>query len=121
MEGSEESISSGAVLGRFSTDEANRIRQMNFRTTSQLVLTAAIISLVFWYSFDWWVYIDEDPEPIRKFELPLAIQIPVSTAVGIACSGLLAAFMCVVKKKGIGLGRRNPITRFGSKGHEPHT
>jgi hypothetical protein len=51
--------------------------------------SALVTALVFWHQARWWVYVEDDPEPILKFELPWWIQVPASAVVGAVCGGSL--------------------------------
>ena len=52
-------------------------------------MSSLIIAFVFWRQANWWVSVDDEPEPILKFELPLWIQLPVSLLVGLLATGVL--------------------------------
>lgn len=49
---------------------------------------AVLIAFVFWHQTNWWVYVEDDPEPILKFEMPWWVQVPVSAVVGVLGGGI---------------------------------
>lgn len=76
------------------------IRNHPYRTL--FLASAVLIALVFWHQANWWVYVEDEPEPILKFELPWWIQVPVSAGVG----GVGAAIIVLVVQSVVRRTRR---------------
>src|SRR5262249_13317448 len=61
--------------------------------------SAALIAFVFWHHANWGVYVEDDPEPILKFELPWWVQVLVSAAVGAAGAGIIVMVVQSVARR----------------------
>ena len=71
-----------------------------------IIITTLILAFLFWQQANWWVYVEDDPEPILKFEIPLWIQILLSTIVGFIGAGLLAGLVSLILKPGRHVGKQ---------------
>jgi hypothetical protein len=82
------------------------------------ICSALLIGLVFWHQANWWVYVDDDPEPILKFELPWWLQVPAAVIVGALGATLL--LVCLALCRTVLSGKANgQKTSPDSSGNQP--
>jgi hypothetical protein len=59
--------------------------------------SAFVLGFAFWWQADWFAYVDYPEGPLREFELPWWVQLPVSAAVGCFGGGAVVGTFALVR------------------------